>query len=352
MSHPSWIEFLTQQGQPQDAESLSAAATEYRHGDTLLTALTQQTLISLNGPDAEKFLQGQLTCDLNKLSTEQSLLGANCTHKGMVLSVSRLFKRAEGDLLMRLPLAAAEPALANLKKFAVFSKVAITLADEQWTGLGLMGESAPELLTQLGITPPAQVNQQRLHDDLILVRVAGTQPRFELWCPQSQAEQLWLTLAASAQIGNSQAWQVADIEAGLVQLGPESLDTYIPQMLNLQAVDGIGFSKGCYTGQEVVARLQFRGKLKKLLYAATLSSDSLSSAVIAPGALLYASNGRSVGRVLCSVKQQQRILLQAVIGKAAADAEDLHLDSAEGPAVSLLPLPYRIDPELFERPER
>lgn len=352
MPHPSWFEFLTQQGQPRDADSLSAAATDYQQGDTLLMALTQQTLISLNGPDAEKFLQGQLTCDLNKLSLEQSLLGANCTHKGMVISVSRLFKRAEGDLLMRLPLAAAEPALANLKKFAVFSKVSITLIDDQWAGLGLMGESAPELLAQLGITAPAQVNEQCLHDEIIVVRVAGNRPRFELWCPQSQAEQLWLKLAALARIGNSQAWQVADIEAGLVQLGPESLETYIPQMLNLQAVEGIGFSKGCYTGQEVVARLQFRGKLKKLMYAATLSTDNLSTEIIAPGTLLYASNGRSVGKVLSSVKQQQRILLQAVIGKAAADADDLHLDSAEGPAVSLLPLPYSIDSELFERPER
>ncbi|MFT5722235.1 MAG: folate-binding protein YgfZ [Motiliproteus sp.] len=352
MPHPSWIEFLTQQGQPQDADSLSAVATHYQQDDTLLMALTQQTLISFVGPDAEKFLQGQLTCDLNDLSQERSLLGANCTHKGMVLSTARLFKQAEGALLMRLPLAMAEPALTNLKKFAVFSKVAITLADDQWTGLALMGESAPGYLAQLGIVPPDHVNEQRLRDDLIVVRVAGNSPRFELWCPASQAEQLWRTLAALAQIGNSQAWQAADIEAGLVQLGPESLETYIPQMLNLQAVDGIGFSKGCYTGQEIVARLQYRGKLKKLMYAATLSNASLSGAMIAPGTALYAGNGRSVGKVLSSVKQQQRVLLQAIIGKAAADAGDLHLGSAEGPDVSLLPLPYSIDPELFERPQR
>jgi folate-binding protein YgfZ len=357
MSHPSWIEFLKQQGQPQDADSLSAVATHQQPGDTLLIALTQQTLISLKGPDTEKFLQGQLTCDLNDLSPERSLLGANCTHKGVVLSAARLFKQADNALLMRLPLAVATPALTNLKKFAVFSKVEITLADDQWTGLGLMGESAPDCLTRLGITPPAQVNEQSLRDELIVVRVAGNSPRFELWCPVSQAEQLWQTLAAQAQIGNNQAWQAADIEAGLVQLGPDSLETYIPQMLNLQAVDGIGFTKGCYTGQEIVARLQYRGKLKKLMYAATLSTDSLSddnlsTAMIVPGAALYASNGRSVGKVLSSVKQQQRVLLQAVIGKAAADAGDLHLGSAEGPEVALLPLPYSIDPELFERPQR
>jgi folate-binding protein YgfZ len=351
MPHASWIAFLNQQDAPQNPESLSAPATERHDGSTLLIALTQQSLISLDGPDAEKFLQGQLTCDINALSPEQSLLGANCTHKGMVISVSRLFQRAAGHILMRLPLSVAETAMANLKKFAVFSKVAIELADETWVGMGLLGESAVESLKQLDINPPTNTNQQWLSDELIVVRVPGNLPRFELWCPESKARQLWLELARQSQVGNYQAWQAAEIEAGLVQLQPQSLDSYIPQMLNLQAVNAIGFSKGCYTGQEVVARLQFRGKLKKLLYAATVNTVDLNQPV-SPETSLFNSSGRNVGKVLDCVVQQQHLLLQAIIGKAAADANDLHLFSADGPAISLLPLPYSIDAELFERPER
>ncbi len=355
MPHPDWTAFLTQQGTPQDLQleqgALSAPATQHPANGTLLIALTQQTLISLEGADAEKFLQGQLTCDINNLSVEQSLLGANCTHKGMVISVSRLFKRAPGHILMRLPAATADAALTNLQKFAVFSKVAITLADEQWVGIGLLGESAPDCLTQLGINPPSSVNQQSLSEDLLVVRVAGSTPRFELWCPAAQAQQLWSQLATLTQVGNYQAWQVAEIQAGLVQLEQQSLDSYIPQMLNLQAVDAIGFSKGCYTGQEVIARLQFRGKLKKLLYAATVDSASLTQA-LEPGASVFSSNGRSAGKLLSCVNQQQQVLLQVIISKNAADANDLHLFSADGPAITLLPLPYSIDAELFERPER
>ena len=352
MPHPAWTEFLNQADLPQGSASLSAADTHISSGTTLLMPLTEQTLISLEGTDAEKFLQGQLSCDLNLLSTERSLLGANCTHKGMVISVSRLFKRAQGSLLMRLPSAAAEPALANLQKFAVFSKISIASADEAWCGLGLIGESASELLSQIGITAPTTVNQQILSDNLILVKVPGETPRFELWCPQPQAQQLWTLLAAHAQPEAYQTWLAAEITAGLPQLGAESLDSYIPQMLNLQAVDGIGFSKGCYTGQEVIARLQFRGKLKKLMYSATLSLASLDGAEISPGASLYSSNGRSAGKLLCFVQQGSQLLLQAIISKTAADSSDLRLFSADGPPVSLLPLPYTIDPELFERPER
>lgn len=352
MPHPAWIEFLTQAGQPQGPASQISAETSSSDRTTQRVPLTEQTLISLEGADAEKFLQGQLSCDLNLLSTEHSLLGANCTHKGMVISVSRLFKRAQGSLLMRLPSSGAEAALANLKKFAVFSKVSIDSADEAWCGIGLIGESAPNVLSQLGISVPTQVNQQILSENLILVKVPGEPPRFELWCPQPQAEQLWTQLAAHTQLETYPAWLAAEITAGMPQLGAESLDSYIPQMLNLQAVDGIGFSKGCYTGQEVIARLQFRGKLKKLMYPATVSMERLHGAEIHPGASLYSSNGRSAGKLLCCVQQGSQLLLQAIISKAAADSGDLRLLSADGAPVSLLPLPYTIDPELFERPER
>ncbi len=143
----------------------------------------------------------------------------------------------------------------------------------------------------------------------------------------------------------------------MVQLSADSLESYIPQMLNLQAVDGISFNKGCYTGQEIVARLQFRGKLKKLMYAATISADDLGADTlgndpVTAGSTLFSSAGRSVGKVLSWVHEGEGVLLQAVVNKSAADAGDLHLHRADGAAVTLLPLPYSIDPELFERPER
>lgn len=356
MSLSSWTHFIAQQGVDLDAAAPRIDDTSINW----LMPLTDQVLISLEGPDSEKFLQGQLSSDVDKLNPQLSQIGANCTPKGMVMAVFRLFQLAAGSVLLRLPQAVAEPALANLNKYAVFSNTELSLADQNWVGLGLIGADAEALLSQLEIDAPTELNQQRLHSlgpdqPLIVVRVAGEQPRFEIWCPADQAQSLWLQLAPECSLASSQLWQAAEVKAGLVQLNPDSIDSFIPQMLNLQAVDGISFNKGCYTGQEVVARLQFRGKLKKLMYSATVNTDALNGQPVKPGDSLFTAAGRSVGKVLRSVVEADQTLLQAVISKSAADAGELHLqnvESEEGATVSLLPLPYPIDPELFERPER
>jgi folate-binding protein YgfZ len=352
MSHPSWSDFLTQQG--VDLDAAAPAITEPT--STWLMPLSDQTLIGLEGPDTEKFLQGQLSCNLDHLSPQRSQLGANCTPKGMVIGAFRLLQQAPGSVLLRLPQTVLEPALANLKKYSVFSKTELSRTDDQWVGLGLIGQHAGELLNQLEINAPTEINQQSLSQQVIVVRVAGEQPRFEIWCPAADAQALWQQLAPHCSLSNGRLWQIAEIKAGLVQLSPDSIESYIPQMLNLQAVEGISFDKGCYTGQEVVARLQFRGKLKKLMYAAAIDADSLGAEPAHPGSTLFTSKGRSVGKVLSCVREgegnQGAVILQVVINKSAADDNDLHLHSADGAAVNLLPLPYTIEPELFERPQR
>ncbi|RDE19642.1 folate-binding protein [Motiliproteus coralliicola] len=335
MANQRWIEFINQQ-------PLTATADE---SQTLLTPLLSQRLIGLEGPDSISYLQGQLTADLAKLSSEQSLLAANCTPKGMVISVLRLIQLEPQSLLLRLSSAIEEPALANLKKFSVFSKLSWNDVADDWCGLGLCGDAAESLLQQAGFNAPQALNHQSRNDGIVLIKV-GPQ-RFELWCPADQAEALWLQLAEGSQAAPESCWQAAEIEAGLVQLDADSIDSYIPQMLNLQAVDAVSFDKGCYTGQEVVARLQFRGKLKKLLFGARTDASRVET-----GTALFNSQGRNVGKVLHCAELERGTLLQAVISKKGADEGDLRLGSVDGEAVKLLSLPYEIEPELFERPER
>ncbi|WP_421869805.1 YgfZ/GcvT domain-containing protein [Motiliproteus sp.] len=335
MANERWVEFIDQQ-------PLSDTAAESR---PLLTPLLSQTVIGLEGPDSISYLQGQLTADLGKLSPEQSLLAANCTPKGMVISVLRLIQLAPQSLLLRLSSAIEEPALANLKKFSVFSKLSWNDAANDWCGLGLSGDGAESLLQQRGFNLPQTLNGQSLNDGIVLIKV-GPQ-RFELWCPFDQAETLWQQLADASQPASENCWQAAEIEAGLVQLDADSIDSYIPQMLNLQAIDAVSFDKGCYTGQEVVARLQFRGKLKKLLFGARTDAIGVET-----DTALFNSQGRNVGKVLHCVTMENGSLLQAVISKKGADEGDLRLGNVDGDAVQLLSLPYEIEPELFERPER
>ena len=342
MDHSAWLDFLTQQGVSLDTQNCDSAAV----GSIQLVPLLDLLPIRIEGPEAEKYLQGQLTADLNQLGPDRSLLTANCSPKGMVISAIRLFMRQPGQLLARLPRAIAEPALTNLKKFSVFSKVDIEATDDDWVGLGLIGCGATKLLSQLGIEAPAQPNQQTGYRDAIIVRAVGEAERFEIWCPTAQAQALWQSLSAQATCTAPACWIQSEINAGLVQLDSASIDSYIPQMLNLQAVDSISFDKGCYTGQEVVARLQFRGKLKKLMYAGRCETGAKI------GDTLYSTTGRSAGKVLAVIGCGDRSLLQMVIGKTAADDNQLRLNSSDGPIIELLPLPYTIDPELFERPER
>jgi folate-binding protein YgfZ len=266
----------------------------------------------------------------------------------MVISCFRLFQLEPERVLLRMPEPISAPALANLQKFSVFSKTTLSQVDSNWCGLGLVGPQAAEQLQQAGIQPPEPLGGQYCEQDLICVRVAGQQPRFELWVSPARAQSLWRQLAENSQSAPPANWQAAEIEAGLAQLSADSIESYIPQMLNLQAVDAISFDKGCYTGQEVVARLQYRGKLKKLLVSATLANET---AAPVQGATIVNANGRSIGKVLSVVRYEDHWLIQIVISKVGFDEGGCQLDSPEGPRITLQPLPYSLEPELFERPE-
>lgn len=348
MSNASWIEFLQQQGASFSADNhaVQFAADSSTAAQAWLIPLVDQTLLSLTGADAEKFLQGQLSCDVSQLSCGHSLLGSNCTPKGNVISVFRLLKLAEQHLFLRLPKVIQPAAQANLGKYIVFSKAQLLDVSDDYVGLGLQGPGAAKLLAEHLGDAPVEVGDQLIDDRLMVVRVPGLQPRFELWAPLEQARELWIGLAAKADKAGTDHWRLAEIQAGLVQLDADAVDTYLPQMLNLQALEGVSFSKGCYTGQEVITRLQYRGKLKKALFRARVDGGLTPQ----PGMSLHSPNRSGVGKVLAVAPcPDGGYELQAVIGKSAVDANQLHLDSPEGPSVRLLELPYSLDATLFER---
>ncbi|WP_207062538.1 folate-binding protein YgfZ [Motiliproteus sp. SC1-56] len=346
MSRQQWTDFLQQQGIELDPEANAVIGAECA-AEPQVVPLLERGALSLQGPQAEQFLQGQVTCDLNRLSTEQSLLGANCTPKGNVVSAFRLLKMEEESLRLLLPRAILEPALANLKKYIIFSKAELTDASDAWVGVGLQGAGAPALVEALmGSTPQAEGTQVK-QDELVAVRVPGD--RFEIWGPVAAMTSRWPQIAEGASVAPSRAWQRTELAAGLPQLDAQSVEAYLPHMLNLQALDAISFEKGCYTGQEVVARMQHRGKLKKLLYRGRVQTANAPET----GEGLHTPQRRSVGKVLASVPLPEGgYEIQAIINKGAADEDELRLGDQDGPAVTLLALPYPIDPALFERPSR
>jgi folate-binding protein YgfZ len=297
--------------------------------------LSHEGVLAVRGADAGKFLQGQLTCNLNYLSDTQASLGARCTQKGRMQSSFRILLEGDG-VLMAMASELLEPQLADLKKYAVFSKSKLTDESAAWVRFGI--EHGDAALSILGLELPAETDQVVRNDGLIAIRVSPD--RAELWVSADQADAIKAKLSALLTEGDLNQWLLGQIRAGLGQVMPGTRELFIPQMLNLQAVGGVSFKKGCYTGQEIVARMQYLGKLKRRLYRLQLDASDLPE----PGTQLFSpSHGSSIGEVVLAARAEQNIELLAVLQAEAAEAGDIHVGALDGPALHLLDLPYDLD---------
>ena len=164
-----------------------------------------------------------------------------------------------------------EPQLADLKKYAVFSKSKLTDESTAWVRFGLA--NADQALSGLGLALPAETDSVARADALIAVRVSPG--RAELWVPAEQADTVRNQLAEQLQQADLNEWLLGQVRAGIGQVMPQTRELFIPQMLNLQAIGGVSFKKGCYTGQEIVARMQYLGKLKRRLYRLSLNAAEM-----------------------------------------------------------------------------
>lgn len=307
------------------------------HDDShaLCSALSNYRIIQVSGPDTEKFLQGQLSCDIRQLAKLGHLPGSHCNIKGHMISLFRLFYRGPEQIWLRVHQEIAQTAFDTLKKYSVFSKVTLEFADklsgvalERTTKEGLCSGLEINLSTQGGWNDEASI---AAYDDNL----------FELWAEDNC---LFTALEAGNLHGTSEErWICANIERAIPDLREATSEHFIPQMCNMQAVEGVSFSKGCYTGQEIVTRLQHRGILKKAMYRFSTDVDASTHA----GGSIVNDEGLSVGEVVLTAKSDGKTHLLAVIQQAQIDtAAKLSLESGE--ALSFQGLPYELDPHLFE----
>lgn len=297
--------------------------------------LSHEGVLAVRGSDAAKFLQGQLTCNLNYLSDTQASLGARCTQKGRMQSSFRILLQGDG-VLLAMATELLEPQLADLKKYAVFSKSKLTDESAAWARFGLA--DADHALASLGLALPVETDSVTRSEHLIAIRVSPG--RTELWAPVEHAEAVRSQLASHLKQADLNDWLLGQIRAGVGQVMPQTRELFIPQMLNLQAVGGVSFKKGCYTGQEIVARMQYLGKLKRRLYRLSLNTTQMPE----PGTPLFSpSHNSAIGEVVIAAKADHVIELLAVLQAEAADSGDVHVGSLEGPALQVLDLPYELD---------
>lgn len=298
-------------------------------------SLSHEGILAVRGPDASKFLQGQVTCNLNYLGASYSSLGARCTPKGRMQSSFRIVNVEDGYLLaMASELLAAQ--LTDLQKYAVFSKSKLTDESAAWVRFGLSGGDA--VLHELGLMLAHEPGSLVQADGRLALRLHDG--RAELWAPAAQREPLQQQLSQQLPQAPLNAWMLAQVRAGIGQVTGPTRELFIPQMINLQALDGVSFKKGCYTGQEIVARMQYLGKLKRRLYRLSLAGGE----VPAPGTELFSPvHGSSVGEVVLAAQAEQGCELLAVLQQDASEDGRIHLGASDGPTLNLLDLPYTLD---------
>lgn len=335
-----WQAFLQSRSATADSERLRLPyAGEL--GDFALFDLSHLGVIEVAGPEAVGFLQGQVTNDVRAATAEHSHLSAHLTPKGRILSLFRVVRTGEEALRLVLPRPVVPALHKRLSMFRLRAKVDIRDLSDQLVTVGLAGERAPaELAARLPAVPEAD-NGVAADGDVTAVRIPGPLPRFLLIAPPDAMKLLWTALAdGGAGPADADAWALLDIRAGLPQVFPETADAFVPQMVNLQLIDGVSFTKGCYTGQEVVARMQYLGKLKRRMYLAEVAADAPPP----PGQELHAAGGTSeqaTGRVVdARLAGPGRVELLAVVETDAVEKREVRLGGPDGPVLSFREPPY------------
>lgn len=299
--------------------------------------LSHEGILAVRGPDAAKFLQGQLTCNLGYLNEGQSSLGARCTPKGRMQSSFRILSEGDGFLLA-MARELIEPQRADLGKYAVFSKSTLHDESNDWVRFGLA--EGDGLLVSLGLDLPQAADSVTRGNGRIAIRLADG--RAELWARADEAETLQARLASQLPQAPLNSWLLAQVRGGIGQVTGSTRELFIPQMINLQALGGVSFKKGCYTGQEIVARMQYLGKLKRHLYR--LGAQATEAELPQPGLELYSPvHGSSVGEVVLAGTSDDGLELLAVLQDDAAADGRITLGSPDGLPLTLRDLPYTLD---------
>lgn len=225
---------------------------------TIVVPLTQLGLVEVRGADAPAFLQGQFSNDVRAVDPARAQLSSYNSPKGRLLAVLHVL-RADDTFLLELHRGVLDAVLKRLRMYVLRSKV--TLAESGRALYGLAGPRAAEVLGAAGLPAPAAPLACAWAGDVGVLRRLGTTPRYTLIAPPGV--DLGARLAAHASAGDPLDWQRLDIAAGLPTIYPQTQDRFVAQMCNLDALGGISFDKGCYTGQEVIARVHYRGAVKR-----------------------------------------------------------------------------------------
>jgi len=294
---------------------------------TVIAPLAHLGAIRASGTEAETFLQNQLSNDVRLLGSSQAQLASYNSAKGRVLDLFVLRREADA-ILMETRRDTLPATLKRLRMFVLRSKVVLEDCSDRYAAFGLAGAQSADYLLQAGLPVPAQDWDWLQADGVTVLRRPGVTPRYSVHAPAQHLAPLWLQLAQQARPVGSAAWRLLDILAGLPSIRPETADHFVAQMLNLDRLGAISFSKGCYPGQEIVARMHYLGNLKRRMFLCRVDSTEA-----APGTAIHAADGdaQAIGEVVESAPHPQGgSALRAVLQLSHAADTQLRLGAADG----------------------
>jgi folate-binding protein YgfZ len=337
----AWQIFLSQQhaaledGVVQHFGDPAAELAAARDG-TILCDLGQFGVLKTAGADAQSFLQNLLSSDVKAVSGTQAQLSSFNTAKGRMLATFLIWQ-AGGEYCLQLPHALCPSLQKKLLMYVLRAKVKISDASEELVCLGLSGPGAATLVQRyLGDVPQGAL--QTAQHETGSVICTGTQ-RYQVITTPQHASALWLDLCKGARPAGSACWDWLSIRSGIPVILPATQEQFVPQMANLELIGGVSFKKGCYPGQEIVARMQYLGKNKRRMYLAHIEGDAAPQ----PGDELYGADmeGQASGMVVNAAPAPGGGSdLLAVVQISSRENGPVHWKSPQGAPLRFLPLPY------------
>lgn len=303
-------------------------------------ATISESLLHLTGPDSLKFLQGQATCDTDKIDEHHALPGAYCNPQGRMVCDFLLCQLGPEHFGLRMKEDILARSAAVFGKYIVFSKAELDENDDNWETMACWGEQVSKQLSSAFPELPQKQYGSICGDGFCVVQMDTLGTQFECFIHRNERPELMEKITAEMTQSDESIWQSLQIGAGMGRIQGANVEAFIPQMLNYDITGHVSFTKGCYTGQEVVARMHYRGKPKRRMYLASLAQNIKVEA----GTAVFSGEGsQSVGNVVNSAADSQGALLMLVVATAAGIEQGLHLGDADGPMLDISSQPYALE---------
>jgi tRNA-modifying protein YgfZ len=301
---------------------------------------TGLSAIGIDGEDAAAFLQGQLSNDVDSLDIGKCQWTSYNSAKGRMLANLRLWRESETRFGALIAADLADAMIKRLSLFVLRAKVRLTDQTTRYAVIGVAGPAASDAIRSVfAIAPQADV--AIVAGDRHATVIGLGEARFAIAARTESANVIATDLARYASESDGAMWRWGSIRDGVPLITKATSDQFVPQMLNWDALDGISFQKGCYPGQEIVARMRYLGRLKERLYGFCVRSDG----AVEPGARIF---GAGFGETPCGTVVNSApapdgtYALLAVVQVSAVEAGDLTLNAVDGPPLEAFVLPYRV----------